>query len=40
MTSVAALWGEGKLGRLSPLNPTFLFDTPNQLIEMLLNGER
>ncbi|MNW41249.1 Pyrophosphatase PpaX [compost metagenome] len=37
MTSVAALWGEGKLERLSPLNPTFLFNEPNQLIEVLLN---
>ncbi|KRE34915.1 HAD family hydrolase [Paenibacillus sp. Soil522] len=37
MTSVAALWGEGKLERLSPLNPTFLINNPNQLIELLLN---
>jgi len=40
MTSVAALWGEGKLGRLSPLDPTFLLNNPNQLIEIVLNGER
>ncbi|MBD0382882.1 HAD family hydrolase [Paenibacillus sedimenti] len=37
MTSVAALWGEGKLERLSPLNPTFLFNNPKQLIELLLS---
>jgi phosphoglycolate phosphatase-like HAD superfamily hydrolase len=36
MVSVAALWGEGKMERLSPLNPSFLFNSPNQLTELLL----
>jgi pyrophosphatase PpaX len=36
MISVAALWGEGKIERLSPLNPSFLFNSPNQLTKLLL----
>ncbi|MFC4323206.1 HAD family hydrolase [Litchfieldia salsa] len=35
MISVAALWGEGKYERLSPLNPEYLFDRPKQLTELL-----
>ncbi|WP_190238676.1 HAD family hydrolase [Salipaludibacillus neizhouensis] len=35
MISVAALWGEGKTERLSPLNPTFLFNNPYQLTQLL-----
>ncbi|WP_169507466.1 HAD family hydrolase [Paenibacillus harenae] len=37
MTGIAALWGEGRRERLSPLNPTFLFDKPSQLVKLLLN---
>jgi pyrophosphatase PpaX len=36
MISVAALWGEGKIERLSPLKPSFSFDNPKQLTELLL----
>lgn len=37
MTSIAALWGEGKKERLFPLNPTYLFDSPSQIVTLLLN---
>ncbi|GAE32889.1 HAD family hydrolase [Halalkalibacter hemicellulosilyticus] len=35
MISVAALWGEGKMERLCPLNPNYLFKSPKQLTKLL-----
>jgi pyrophosphatase PpaX len=35
MTSIAALWGEGKKERLSPFNPAYLFDSPSQIVTLL-----
>ncbi|WP_419182243.1 hypothetical protein [Paenibacillus radicis (ex Xue et al. 2023)] len=39
MNGIAALWGDGKIERLEPINPIFLAYTPTDILKLLHSEE-